>query len=137
LPLDIKLTTLSGRPSASHYFIGNQSSSFFYLDPHSTRPLLPYHPSPSSYTPEEVALCHTRRLRRIDIREMDPSMLIAFLVKDEEDFEIWKKGVVEVQGKSIVHISKSMPPPQGQEREGAVDEVESFDEHEDEEGEVL
>lgn len=62
---------------------------------------------------------------------MDPSMLIAFLVKDEQDFENWKEGVVSVQGKSIVHISKSQPPPRGVEREAAVDEVESFDEHED------
>jgi cysteine protease ATG4 len=62
---------------------------------------------------------------------MDPSMLIAFLVRDEADFEHWKKAVVEVQGKPIVHISKSQPPPRGTEREGAIDEVESFDERED------
>jgi cysteine protease ATG4 len=65
---------------------------------------------------------------------MDPSMLIAFLVKDEADFDHWKEHVVSVQGKSIVHISKSEPPPRGVEREGAVDEVESFDERDDEEG---
>ena len=63
---------------------------------------------------------------------MDPSMLIAFLVRDEAEFEHWKEGVVSVQGKSIVHISKSQPPPRGVEREGAIDEVESFDEHEEE-----
>jgi len=59
---------------------------------------------------------------------MDPSMLIAFLVRDEDDFEEWKEGVVSVQGKVIVHVSPTQPPGQGQEREGAVDEVESFDE---------
>lgn len=64
---------------------------------------------------------------------MDPSVLIAFLVKDEADFEKWKEDVVSVQGKSIVHISKSQPPPRGVEREGAIDEVESFDEHDDDE----
>jgi cysteine protease ATG4 len=75
-------------------------------------------------------------LRRIEIREMDPSMLIAFLVRDEADFNNWKENVVAVQGKSIVHISASKPPPRGVEREGAVDEVESFDEQEEvEEGE--
>jgi len=127
----------SGRPSASHYFIGTQSDHFFYLDPHSTRALLPYYSTPESYTPEEVASCHTRRLRRIEIREMDPSMLIAFLVRDEADYENWKEGVVSVQGKAIVHVSKNKPSPRGQERAGAVDEVESFDEREDEEGEML
>lgn len=126
-----------GRPSASHYFVGTQSNNFFYLDPHTTRPLLPYHADHSEYTPEEVESCHTRRLRRIEIREMDPSMLIAFLVRDEADFEQWKEGVVSVQGKAIVHLSKSQPPPRGVERAGAIDEVESFDERDDEEGEIL
>jgi len=59
---------------------------------------------------------------------MDPSMLVAFLIRDEDDFENWRKGVVSVQGKSIVHVSESEPLPRGQERAGAVDEVESFDE---------
>ncbi|ORY15798.1 autophagy-related protein-like protein 4 [Clohesyomyces aquaticus] len=127
-----------GRPSASHYFVGTQGNMFFYLDPHSTRPLLPYHKDPSTYTTEDVASCHTRRLRRIDIREMDPSMLIAFLVQNEKDFEHWKEGVVSVQGKAIVHVSESEPLSRGQPpREGAIDEVESFDEREDEDDAVL
>ncbi|KAF9731438.1 cysteine protease atg4 [Paraphaeosphaeria minitans] len=117
-----------GRPSASHYFVGTQGNYFFYLDPHVTRPLLPYHDDPSAYTAEDIANCHTRRLRRIEIREMDPSMLITFLIRDEDEYEQWKEGVVSVQGKSIVHISDAEPPPRGQERAGAVDEVESFDE---------
>ncbi|KAF2864637.1 autophagy-related protein-like protein 4 [Massariosphaeria phaeospora] len=121
-----------GRPSASHYFVGTQGNFFFYLDPHTTRPLIPCEP-----TPEDLATCHTRRLRRIEIREMDPSMLIAFLVRDEADFEKWKEGVVSVQGKAIVHVSKSAPEPRGAEREGAVDEVESFDEREDEDGDAV
>ncbi|PSN62914.1 autophagy-related protein-like protein 4 [Corynespora cassiicola Philippines] len=120
-----------GRPSASHYFVGTQGNGFFFLDPHTTRPLLPYHDDPSKYTPEDVATCHTRRLRKIELREMDPSMLIAFLIRDEDDFEQWKEGVVSVQGKCIVHVSKSEPQPRGVEREDAVDEVESFDERDD------
>jgi cysteine protease ATG4 len=122
------LTLPSGRPSASHYFVGNQGNNFFYFDPHTTRPSLPYHEDPTSYSAEDIATCHTRRLRRIEIREMDPSMLIAFLIRDEADYDNWKEGVVSVQGKSIVHVSESEPPPRGQERASAVDEVESFDE---------
>ncbi|KAF2176323.1 autophagy-related protein-like protein 4 [Zopfia rhizophila CBS 207.26] len=122
-----------GRPSASHYFVGTQGSQFFYLDPHETRRQLPYYSDLSLYTPEDIASCHTRRLRRIEIREMDPSMLIAFLVRDEADFEDWKQGVVSVQGKAIVHVAKCEPQPRGgPPREEAVDEVESFDEGGDE-----
>jgi cysteine protease ATG4 len=59
---------------------------------------------------------------------MDPSMLIAFLIRDKNEYEQWKEGVVSVQGKAIVHISEAEPPQRGQERVDAVDEVESFDE---------
>ncbi|XP_014561682.1 hypothetical protein COCVIDRAFT_22350 [Bipolaris victoriae FI3] len=165
-----------GRPSASHYFVATQGNNFFYLDPHSTRPLLPYRPPPSStenenenqnqnqnqlavpssldasatsnsssttivpsatptdgsdrttYSEEELATCHTRRIRRLQIREMDPSMLIAFLITSADDYENWKEGVRSVQGKSVVHVQDQEPMPRGQEREGAVDEVESWDE---------
>lgn len=108
--------------------MGTQGDDFFYLDPHNTRPQLSYRDDVSLYTAEEIATCHTRRLRRIDIREMDPSMLIAFLIRDQQDFENWKEGVVSVQGKAIVHVSQTEPAPRGRERAGAVDEVESFDE---------
>ncbi|CAI6338938.1 unnamed protein product [Periconia digitata] len=117
-----------GRPSASHYFVGTQGNNFFYLDPHNTRPYLPYREDPTTYTIEEVAACHTRRLRSLDVREMDPSMLLAFLLRNEDDLEKWKESVVSVQGKAIIHVSDTEPPQRGQEREGAIDEVESFDE---------
>ncbi|KAF1839545.1 autophagy-related protein-like protein 4 [Decorospora gaudefroyi] len=167
-----------GRPSASHYFVATQANNFFYLDPHTTRPFLPYRPPwsrndnhstappttkshaptaleasetstsssttivpqasslpprsstsfPSSYTPEELATCHTRRIRRLQIREMDPSMLLAFLITSQDDYDDWKDGVRSVQGKSVVHVQDKEPAPRGQEREGAIDEVESWDE---------
>ncbi|KAH3906506.1 cysteine protease ATG4 [Parastagonospora nodorum] len=159
-----------GRPSASHYFVGVQGNNFYYLDPHSTRPLLPFHPpslaaatsdtpnltasttsvssttssttivppadsipAPSDprqslYPPSDLSTCHTRRIRRLQIREMDPSMLLAFLVTSEADYQDWKEGVQGVQGKSVVHVQDKEPPPRGQEREGAIDEVESWDE---------
>lgn len=125
-----------GRPSASHYFVGNQSNSFFYLDPHTTKNALPLHPESSDYSEEEVASCHTRRLRKLDIKEMDPSMLIGFLIKDEEDWKDWKKRVADVPGgKTIVHVSEKEPSHsagRNVERPGAIDEVETFDTEDDE-----
>jgi cysteine protease ATG4 len=88
-------------------------------------------PSPTnldSYTASDIQTCHTRRIRRLQIREMDPSMLLAFLVRSQDDYDNWKEGVQSVQGKSIVHVQSKEPAPRGQEREGAVDEVESWDE---------
>lgn len=118
-----------GRPSSSHYFIGHQSDQFFYLDPHSTRPMLS--PQPSS---ADVETCHTRRVRRLSIAEMDPSMLIGFLIRSKEEFAEWRKAVSEVPGKAIIHVYDVEPKfAAGTERPGAVDEVETWDETGEEE----
>lgn len=124
-----------GRPSSSHYFIGCQGDLFFYLDPHETRPALPYKSNPAEYTEEEIATCHTRRLRGLRISEMDPSMLIGFLIKDESDWNDFKRRLGEVKGKSIVNLYEKEPPVPGQtrERKEAVDEVETFDDEDDDE----
>jgi len=60
-------------------------------------------------------------------------MLIGFLIKDETDWKDWKARIQEVKGKAIVHIYEKEPPVPGvtKEREGAVDEVETFDDEED------
>lgn len=123
-----------GRPSASHYFVGVQGDHFFYLDPHHTRPALPFHSTLQLYSDEDINSCHTRRLRRLHIKEMDPSMLIGFLIRDEKDWKAWKRSLSDVQGKVIINVADKAPLPlgTGAEREGAVDEVETFDDEEDE-----
>lgn len=123
-----------GRPSSSHYFVGVQNNSFFFLDPHLTRPALPFHENPDDYTQEEVDSCHTRRLRRLPIEEMDPSMLIAFLFRNEEEWKSWRRSVSEAPGKAIFHVADSQTQGTGvgNEREAALDEVETLDEEQDE-----
>ena len=124
--------SIRGRPSSSHYFVGTQDPYLFYLDPHYTRPALPMHPNLSDYTDEEIASCHVRRLRRIHLNEMDPSMLIAFLIRDENDWRAWRTGLLQVQGKPIVHVSDVEPSVHGLDhrRASAVDEVQTFDDEE-------
>ncbi|KAL8785946.1 MAG: hypothetical protein Q9213_003095 [Squamulea squamosa] len=129
-----------GRPSSSHYFVGHQGDSFFFLDPHQPRPALPLHKDVSAYSKEDIDTCHTRRLRRIPIQEMDPSMLIGFLIRDREDWNDWRRRVTKVQGKPVVHVADKEPAMIGQvaERPGAVDEVETLDDDEDEgDGELV
>ncbi len=128
-----------GRPSSSHYFVGCQGDSFLYLDPHETRPALPFHANPSEYTEEELATVHTRRLRSLRISEMDPSMLLGFLIRDENDWGEWKTRVADFRGKAIVRVYDKAPPGDGQtkEREEAVDEVETFDDDTEDEEDTL
>lgn len=118
-----------GRPSSSHYFIGHQGDNFFYLDPHTTRHMLSAQPSR-----EDIETCHTRRVRRLGLAEMDPSMLLGFLIRSKQEFEEWRKAVAEMPGKAIIHIHETEPKySTGNERAGAVDEVETLDETLDEE----
>ena len=59
-------------------------------------------------------------------------MLIAFLIRDQADWEEWRRGISSVRGKAVIYIAKSecvLHP--AAEREEAIDEVESFDENED------
>lgn len=117
----------SGRPSASHYFVGSQDSHLFFLDPHSTRPAVPYRPD-EGISEEELDTYHTRRLRRIHIKDMDPSMLIGFLIKNDADWADWKARVQSTSGKPIIHIVTGEPPiDAGHGRMEALDEVEVLD----------
>lgn len=60
-------------------------------------------------------------------------MLIGFLIRDENDWNDWKQRLSEVKGKGIVHILDKEPKPSVDgEREGALDEVVTFDDEEDE-----
>ncbi|TPR05127.1 SNF2 N-terminal domain family protein [Aspergillus niger] len=115
-----------GRPSASHYFVGAQGSHLFYLDPHYTRPALPDRQEGELYSKEEVDTYHTRRLRRIHVRDMDPSMLIGFLIRNQEDWADWLKRIEAVKGRPIIHVLKQMNPDHDQEA-GALDQVEALD----------
>ncbi|KAJ0164911.1 putative cysteine protease atg4 [Colletotrichum tanaceti] len=117
-----------GRPASSHYFIGAQGLHLFYLDPHHTRPALPFHTDPSHYSEADVDTVHTRRLRRLHVRELDPSMLVGFLIRDEDDWAEWRRNVKHVQGKAVIHVADHDPVPRGGEgeRDGAIDEVETL-----------
>lgn len=122
-----------GRPSSSHYFFGIQGDQFFYLDPHVTQTALGYPSNSEDLTEDEVGSCHTRRLRRLALKDMDPSMLLAFLIRDEEDWVSWRNAVGNASGKPVVHVADKEPllHSQGIERQSAIDDVETFDDEDD------
>ncbi|KAL9099414.1 MAG: hypothetical protein Q9163_005086 [Psora crenata] len=129
LELPQSLGIAGGRPSSSHYFFAHQGDHFFYLDPHFTRHALPLYSNPADYTAEQVQSCHTRKLRRLALKDMDPSMLLAFLIIDEADWRRWREAIKAIPGKAIVQVSEAEPSlyGHGTERQSAVDEVETFD----------
>ncbi|KAJ1020748.1 hypothetical protein NDA16_004140 [Ustilago loliicola] len=106
-----------GRPSSSYYFMGHQGNSLFYLDPHNVRPAVPLRYPPitfpaavprqldiahrfvledkddedewwsHAYSEAQTFTFHCEKVRRMPIKSLDPSMLLGFLVKDEESLQ--------------------------------------------------
>ncbi|SOV05031.1 related to ATG4 - essential for autophagy [Ustilago sp. UG-2017a] len=106
-----------GRPSSSYYFMGHQGNSLFYLDPHNVRPAVPLRYPPSTfpdavprhlgiahrfvledkddedewwshaYSEAQTSTFHCEKVRRMPIKSLDPSMLLGFLIKDEESLQ--------------------------------------------------
>lgn len=60
-------------------------------------------------------------------------MLIAFLIRDMDDWKTWREAITKIPGKPIIHIADKEPNMhiQGAEKENAIDDVEIFDENED------
>lgn len=59
---------------------------------------------------------------------MDPSMLVGFLIKDEDDWADWKERIQSTPGQPIVHIFPSQhQSDHGHGRAEALDEVEVLD----------
>ena len=81
-----------------------QADNLFYLDPHVVRPALSRHPSDA-----EVASCHSRRLRRLHVGDVDPSMMFAFLIRSHDEYAAWRSGVREVQGRGVVTVAQRDP----------------------------
>lgn len=127
-----------GRPSSSYYFMGHQGNSLFYLDPHNVRPAVPLRYPPSSfpsavprhhdvarrfaqedlddeqewwaqaYTEAQTSTFHCEKVRRMPIKSLDPSMLLGFLVKDEEDL-IDLCARIKALPKTIFSFAESAP----------------------------
>lgn len=98
-----------GRPSASHYFYGYQGNNLLYLDPHQPRPKLATTES-GVLQESSIGSIHTKRIRMLNLSEMDPSMLVGFLVKNEDDFKDWKMRMTDPANKyNIINFFSSEP----------------------------
>lgn len=117
-----------GRPSSSHYFFGYQGEYLFYLDPHFPHPCIEAS-SASDLTTENVNSFHTTKIRKLHLKEMDPSMLVGILVKDLGDWISWKESVaqsvvgkfVQISREPCVNVRSSVSVGSDDEEEGFVD----------------
>lgn len=105
-----------GRTSGSHYFYGYQGSRLFYHDPHLPKSALRF-----SSLNDEFESVHSGQLRALGFDEMDPSMLIGFLLRDRADMADWKARMKSVDPRSqAVVINATEPECSDDETEGYV-----------------
>lgn len=77
-----------GRPRASLYFVGIQDDHLFYLDPHTVQPASRFPECgdvPASEAVFDTYHCHSPL--QMSIRDIDPSLCLAFYCRDRTDFE--------------------------------------------------
>ncbi|KAF9321897.1 Cysteine protease atg4b [Podila horticola] len=70
-----------GRPGRSLYFVACQGNELFYFDPHFVKPRA---------TQEELNQCpaasyHCNVVRTMEMQELDPSMMLGFLIRSQDD----------------------------------------------------
>ncbi|KAG0266010.1 Cysteine protease atg4b [Linnemannia exigua] len=83
-----------GRPGRSLYFVACQGNDLFYFDPHSVKPRATH--EEMSYCPSSSYHCNV--VRTMDVMELDPSMMLGFLIRsmqDLVDLQVQLKQVME------------------------------------------
>ncbi|KAH3672431.1 hypothetical protein WICMUC_004267 [Wickerhamomyces mucosus] len=117
LSLEESVGISGGRPSSSHYFLGYQGDFLFYLDPHLPQPALKSEELEQSISDSteiisnlDIKSVHTKKLRKIHLNDVDPSMLLGFLIKDEQQWYNFKSEIGDAENK-IVHISSDQSLP--------------------------
>lgn len=79
--------------------------------------------------------CHTTRLRRLHLGEVDPSMLIGFLIRSEDEWAQWRRSIKHVQGKAVISVTDRAAVSSVDPNPGAlVDKVEALSDEDEEEG---
>ncbi|GJJ76141.1 cysteine protease ATG4 [Entomortierella parvispora] len=81
-----------GRPGRSLYFVASQGDDLYYYDPHFVKARVPPEDIVVSYP---VPSFHCGVVRSMDVQELDPSMLLGFLVRSLEELQDLKKRLDE------------------------------------------
>lgn len=111
LPYNVGIS--GGRPSSSHYFFGYQGDDLFYLDPHFPQHAILLNKEGHINEIDKLSLMntiHSRKLRRLNISKIDPSMLIGFLIKSNDEYNDFKDKIKSFDNnKKFLNIYDSRP----------------------------
>ncbi|CAO3565164.1 unnamed protein product [Mortierella alpina] len=97
-----------GRPGRSLYFVACQGNELFYFDPHFVKPRA---------TQDDLKQCpsasyHCGVVRTMDIVELDPSMMLGFLIRSQDDLADLATRLKQDMEKSypLLTIQGDIPP---------------------------
>ncbi|KAF9952599.1 Cysteine protease atg4b [Mortierella alpina] len=97
-----------GRPGRSLYFVACQGNELFYFDPHFVKPRA---------TQDDLKQCpsasyHCGIVRTMDIVELDPSMMLGFLIRSQDDLADLATRLKQDMEKSypLLTIQGDIPP---------------------------
>ncbi|MES1911765.1 MAG: hypothetical protein MHM6MM_004146, partial [Cercozoa sp. M6MM] len=78
---------MGGKPGRSLYFVGYQDTRLVYLDPHTVQSAVdPLHDFTLLRSSSNRSY-HCSRVRSVDVRDIDPSLAIAFYISNGTEFE--------------------------------------------------
>ena len=89
-----------GRPSSSFYFLGHEGPELLYFDPHTPQNML---------DSSNLETCITNHYGRLNIADMDPSMMVGILILSEDDWNSFSKecsdiGIINILDDSVQEI---------------------------------
>lgn len=111
LPYNVGIS--GGRPSSSHYFFGYQGDDLFYLDPHFPQHAILLNKDGHIDDADRVTIInttHSKKLRRLNISKIDPSMLIGFLIRSNNEYDDFKEKIMSFDNnKKFLNIYDTRP----------------------------
>lgn len=96
----MKCLKKSGRPNSSLYFVGLQGDELVYMDPHFSRAALETK-HVAEYSDADLDTYHCTIPRKIHISHLDPSMLLGFYCKTEQEFNAFCERINSVSHKNV------------------------------------
>ncbi|CAO3591338.1 unnamed protein product [Absidia cylindrospora] len=93
--LDYFVGIAGGRPNSSLYFMGLQDDELIYIDPHFSRPALETK-NLVDYTEQDLATYHCTIPRKLPISQVDPSMMLGFYCRTQQDFDIFCEQITQI-----------------------------------------
>lgn len=100
---------VGGKPRQSFYFIGKQNDNIFFMDPHTVQPAF----LNINNNDKKISKDMNEKINYIDVSDLDPCMLVCFLVSSHQEFKDWKREINKCvnsdTGYPIFSIQESQP----------------------------